>query len=1087
MASHMKAWHEVVRLRDDVKSGELSLAMFAADLYDVMMQRPGGRKVYQDPVEFFALTHPSRGLRDLVADVAQRLQGKSDTAGRLLAVDYGGGKTHSLITLRHLFHDPRRLPRLPGVESFVNAIGAEPPSARIAALCFDKLDRRKGMKVLSPEGEERTLHYPWNVLAWQIAGEAGLTLIGSTGGTERDTPPTEQYLAQLLAMPIHQNQGVLILMDETLMYVRAMTDGAPEDDWWGRLSHFFQALTEAAQKTDRCALVASLRSSKQEDNDPIGQQLFANVMNIFQRLVGETAHTVDRADIPEILRRRFFTTESISQQSDYEPQAQLVARHIRQLSTALDHQGEVHDERTLVAHYPFHPDLIDTFHARWVQLRTFQRTRGMLRAFAVALRDAASWDTSPVIGPGVFLAALHDDELAEAASELARTASEHGVEEATTWRPILAGELDKARRIQQEPGCSLRHRELECAVMGVFLGSQPEPQKIGTMELVRLLAPTQPDSIVLQKALHDWTGSSWFLDENCFPVDGQPDQLPSEWRLGNQANLRQMHDVARQDIESTLVETELLKAVRNQRSFRQHSSPARLHNLPSSPRDVPDDLNFHIVLLGPEAASLPGDPNAQATEFIDRATAPRSARNAVLVAVPHRDSLREARDRVRDHLAWQKVRTQLIQDQSQDPRLDRVGDYISQSRQAMTSSIRHAWSVVVTLGRNGEYEAFHVPPSDGPLWDPILQHERSRIMASEIVVDTLLPGGPYAVWPADATSMPVTDIVNAFLRRPDLSKPLAPAAIQATIQSGVRQGTFAAYIQRPDGSRRLWWREDLGETELTDASLEVCLPESIQIDHVPSGLLEPGNLPNLWSSETDTLPVAQLTEYFAEAHQEMVDQGGFSTPMGIPQASHEIIQEAVAEAVRHGRLCVEIDGTSWLQEGMEPSAISADSVLRVPPAPLNVQDLMPGNLPAAWSEDSTHGLALLEAVADNKGHPWPWSSLCRTLQQAVDSRWLELVDGSPDLLCSRDAAAQIRLKRPRQTTPTNPEGTYRGTWTCDLVQLAGLIDAVPDIMEQLGTSRARLDLTLVLEQANAETVTRINQALADAGIGMQVR
>ena len=41
-----KPWHEVVRLREDVKSGELSLAMFACDLYDVVMQkgvRPGVR------------------------------------------------------------------------------------------------------------------------------------------------------------------------------------------------------------------------------------------------------------------------------------------------------------------------------------------------------------------------------------------------------------------------------------------------------------------------------------------------------------------------------------------------------------------------------------------------------------------------------------------------------------------------------------------------------------------------------------------------------------------------------------------------------------------------------------------------------------------------------------------------------------------------------------------------------------------------------------------------------------------------------------------------------------------------------------
>ena len=61
-------WHEVVSLRDDLKRGELSLAVFAADLYDVVLQK-GQRKVYEDPAEFFALTFPTLNLRDLVRDV----------------------------------------------------------------------------------------------------------------------------------------------------------------------------------------------------------------------------------------------------------------------------------------------------------------------------------------------------------------------------------------------------------------------------------------------------------------------------------------------------------------------------------------------------------------------------------------------------------------------------------------------------------------------------------------------------------------------------------------------------------------------------------------------------------------------------------------------------------------------------------------------------------------------------------------------------------------------------------------------------------------------------------------------------------
>ena len=40
-----KPWSEGVRVREDLRSGELPLHMFAADLYEVLMQR-GKRPVY---------------------------------------------------------------------------------------------------------------------------------------------------------------------------------------------------------------------------------------------------------------------------------------------------------------------------------------------------------------------------------------------------------------------------------------------------------------------------------------------------------------------------------------------------------------------------------------------------------------------------------------------------------------------------------------------------------------------------------------------------------------------------------------------------------------------------------------------------------------------------------------------------------------------------------------------------------------------------------------------------------------------------------------------------------------------------------
>jgi predicted AAA+ superfamily ATPase len=120
-----KPWHQAVQLRPDLLSGELPMAQFAADLYDVVMDR--GTSVYRTPYEFFALTYPTYNLRELTKDVVRRLAGKSDKAIRQLELTYGGGKTHTLITLLHLVRDPASLPDLPAVNEFRQHIGITPP------------------------------------------------------------------------------------------------------------------------------------------------------------------------------------------------------------------------------------------------------------------------------------------------------------------------------------------------------------------------------------------------------------------------------------------------------------------------------------------------------------------------------------------------------------------------------------------------------------------------------------------------------------------------------------------------------------------------------------------------------------------------------------------------------------------------------------------------------------------------------------------------------------------------------------------------------------------------------------------------
>jgi predicted AAA+ superfamily ATPase len=253
-----KPWHQVVQLREDITNQELSQKQFAADLHDVMMgENPG---VYHDPKDFFSLTYPTVKLRDLARDVTHRLAGKSEKAVRQLHMTFGGGKTHSLITLVHLVTDPGALPDIPAVQEFKTHCALEGglPKARVAAVVFDRVDAEKGMEAKAPDGTRRFFKMPWSLIAWQLAGEAGLKLL-KEDGTERDTPPATGVVESLLKQSRKDVPGVLILFDEVLWFVRVMAD--IDAKWIGRMREFIHSLTQAVAKVPQCCLVASLLAS----------------------------------------------------------------------------------------------------------------------------------------------------------------------------------------------------------------------------------------------------------------------------------------------------------------------------------------------------------------------------------------------------------------------------------------------------------------------------------------------------------------------------------------------------------------------------------------------------------------------------------------------------------------------------------------------------------------------------------------------------------------------------------------------------------------------------------------------------------
>ena len=1053
----MSPWHEVVQLRDDLKSGELSLAVFAADLYDVVMQK-GHRPVYEQPAQFFALTYPTLNLRELVKDVALRLAGRSDKAYRKLAVNYGGGKTHTLIALRHLVHDPGALPDLPAVREFEAHIGFKAPRARVAALCFDKIDIEIGVETPDPDGKLRKLRYPWSVLAWQLAGSDGLRLIHADGqDAERETPPAEPLLAELLAKPQADDLATLVLLDEVLMYLRVQVE--MDSSWRGRLISFFQYLTQAVVKVDRCAMVASLLASDPRKHDAFGNELLRDVSEVFGRQMEEDASPVSKEDVAQVLRRRFFTPESISDQGSFRPHVAATVGSIAALDEQTAKERAAAEQRYLDS-YPFHPELTEVFYSRWTQLDGFQSTRGSLRTFAIALRDAERWDTSPLIGPNVFLNEPGTNDLAEAASELASFASVDTDGSAhQQWRPILEGELAKARAIQSD-SVRLRHRELEQAVIAVFLSCQPIGQKASTPELMVLLGAAKPDRIELETGLQRWTEVSWFLDEAEVATrggdSGATSELPKAWRLGNRPNLRQMHDDAcRNRVPPALIESQLIDAIERQRTLTSGASAAgaRVHSLPARPRDIADDGAFHYAVLGPRAASEPGKPSAEARTFIEQTTTPdrpRVYRNAVVLAVPSRDGLDAARTRIRDYLGWEEVRAQL-RDQPIDPlREQMLAAETAAAGKRVPDAVRSAYCMVVTVSESDAINAFRVVVGDEPLFTTIKADRRSRIQETAISSDAMLPGGPYDLWREDEQSRRVKDLVGAFAQFPKLPKMLRTKEILDTVLDGVRSGIWVAQLARPDRTVRTFWRTGIDESALDDAGLELMLPEAAKLSGLDTDLLRQGNLPGLWSS--DAITVQDVYDYFAGGREVVLPREGYEETLCVPECEPAHVDAAVLQAVEQGLVWLTSGPASILHEPVPAGVLSAAATLRPPPERIPVDEMMAESIPDAWRDGTTNALAVATALSTKHGATLPWAAVRAVIEDAIRAQWVEFTADSAAWPCDLASARHVMLR-----VPTDQESrggsresrqTPRGLLTAEaLLEAHGIQDLADQIPE----------------------------------------
>jgi len=644
VASHLRPWREVITPHADVASGQYQQAEFAADLWQVYLGE--GSDEYRNPVEFFRRTFLTNSLSNLLVGAMRRLtQGGGDPVVQL-QTNFGGGKTHSMLALFHLFSGTRAT-ELAGIEELMQQAGVDSlPKASRAVLVGNKIS--PGNPSVKPDGTR--VHTLWGELAWQLGGRAAYDTIRLDD--ERATSPGDR-LRELF----NAHAPCLILVDEWVAYARQLHDQSdlPAGGFDTQFS-FAQSLTEAAKAARNCLLVISLPASDtatsphalandEEVGGIRGQETLARLRNVVGRL--ESSWTPATAEEGfEIVRRRLFEPMRGDHFKLLDATAWEFAemyRGQRQEFPPDCHESDY--EKRIKAAYPIHPEVFDRLYEDWSTLVKFQRTRGVLRLMAAVIHSLwEKGDRNPLIMPANI--PLDDIRVRD---ELTRYLSDN-------WKPIIEKDVDGPDSLPwsidgQVPNLG-KFSACRRVARAIYLGSAPTTSAAnkGLEDRQVKLGCVMPGetATVFGDALRRLSQKATYLyqDGNRYWYDTQP-------------TVTKLADDRAEQLKRNpdKVADELAERLRN--NLAQRGDLNRIHTLPPSSADVPDDTDARLVVLATDSPYSKDANNAafQAAKAIleTKGASPRLYRNTLVFLAADSQRLKDLDEGLRKYLAWESI------------------------------------------------------------------------------------------------------------------------------------------------------------------------------------------------------------------------------------------------------------------------------------------------------------------------------------------------------------------------------------------------------------------------------------------------
>ena len=635
-APGLQPWRLVIQPHSDVTSGHYTQAEFAADLAQVVQGK--AEVEYGDAREFFRRTYLTQGLQDLLVTGFHRLAGQGGDPVVQLQTNFGGGKTHSMLALYHLFGGKVKIADVAGAEDIIKRIGDVDRGlianrAVIVGTAFDANEPRIH--------DNCTTYTLWGEIAWQLGGLDAYELVANAD-TKRISPGSDTLLKLL-----EEHGPALIIMDELVAFARNLYGKGekPSAGSFASVMTFMQSLTEAVKRSSDAMLLVSLPASETEIGGEGGREAMDAVAKTFGRIEA-VWKPVSATESFEIVRRRLFDEVNDHAARD----AVLSAYHNMYQKNQSDFPAEASESdyyQRMRQAYPIHPELFDRLYKDWSTLERFQRTRGVLRLMAEVIHQLWHDNNTDLMIMSASIPLWKKNVSAEMVKFLPQYEA---------WGPIVDTDIDGDRsepaEIEREVPNLAKYYASRRVARTVFVGSAPSVagQRVRGIEEVRIrLGTVQPgqSTASFNDALNRMSKRLSYLYS-----DG------SRYWYDTRPTVNRLAQDKAQGIPDDDVWREAVRRLREETRWRDNFAAA--HVVPETSGDILDEQRARVVVLDVDAPHhrQTGESEAQqaARDILDyRGSAPRLHRNMLVFIAADKTRAAEWKQAIRQNLAWKSI------------------------------------------------------------------------------------------------------------------------------------------------------------------------------------------------------------------------------------------------------------------------------------------------------------------------------------------------------------------------------------------------------------------------------------------------